>query len=223
MKSDTMQVLILAGVMLAAIILGVISWSMIPDSGQGKTDSASPQEGPDSSEIDSVPTPAASAPSPTASEPSYLDNEPGYEDTQQLYEGYGPSSIVKWTDHKLGSELNANGSAIWTELITSTISARIGYNRLAWDNVFYDNQFGGGNVKLQVTAAFTDGNGADYQRNRDGIGYHGTWVPTTMTWVVTSGTWNPRWTLGVTHSYSPDFNNNGAYTETYGLHYTTHE
>jgi hypothetical protein len=223
MKSDTMQVLILAGVMLAAIILGVISWSMIPDSGKGNVDSASPQdETDDVSQTDSQPTPAASTPAPTASEPSYMDNDPGYEDNGQLFEGLAPSSIVKWNDHKLGSELTSDGTAVWTELIESTVSARIGYNRLAWDNVFYDNQLGGGNTKLQVTLAFTDGNGWDSQRNRDGIGYHGTWAPTTMTWVVTSGTWNPRWTLGVTHWYTPDFSQ-GPDTGTYGLHYKTYE
>ncbi len=220
-----MQVLILAGVMLAAIILGVISWSMIPDSGQGNVNSDSPQSETEDtvSETDTVPTPGASMPSPTASEPSYPDNDPGYEDNGQLFEGMAPSSIVKWNDHKLGSELRTDGSAAWTELIESTISARIGYNRLAWDNVFYNNQFGGGNAKLQVTLAFTDGNGADRQRNRDGIGYHGTWAPTTMTWVVTSGTWNPRWTLGVSHSYTPDFLQSEADTDTYGLHYKTYE
>lgn len=220
-----MQVLILAGVMLAAIILGVISWSMIPDSGQGNVNSDPPQDRADdtANETDTIPTPGASMPSPAASEPSYPDNDPGYEDTGQLFEGMAPSSIVKWNDHKLGSELTTDGSAVWTELIESTISARIGYNRLAWDNVFYNNQMGGGNAKLQVTVAFTDGQGCDFQRNRNGIGYHGTWVPTTMTWVVTSGTWNPRWTLGVSHGYTPDFLEGGADTGTYGLHYKTYE
>lgn len=226
MKSDTMQVIALACIMLVAIALGVVAWSMIPDSRQGNVDSTSPNsvtEGTDSSKTDSTPTPAASEPAPTTSEPSYIDDEPSYTDTEPLFEGLVPSSIVKWTDHKLGSELSPDGSAVWNELITSTVSARIGYNRLAWDNVFYDNQFGGGNAKLQITWAFTDGGGGSFQRNKDGIGYHGTWAPTTTTWVITSGTWNPRWSMGVTHGYTSDFLQSGADTDTYGLHYKTYE
>jgi hypothetical protein len=138
-----------------------------------------------------------------------------------------PSSIVKFTDGKLGSELKADGTAKWNQEIDSTVAVEIGYNRLSWDNVFYDSLYGGGNMKLQISWAFTDGSKGDYQRNKDGIGYHGTWAPATTTWIITSETWNPRWSLGVTHSYSADFSDQGIgegpTTTISGLHYKTYE
>lgn len=219
MKSDTTQVIALACMMLAAIALGVIAWSMIPDPRPETGVKASMPNGTvmDNNSIPAVPD-ATPLPNVTAS-----GNNGSSTDVPSSIPVGSPSSIVKWTDGKLGSELTSDGTAVWNQEITSTVNARIAYNRLSWDNIFYDNLYGGGNVKLQVTMAFTDGGGWDCQRNPDGIGYHGTWAPTTTTWVVTSGTWNPRWTLGVAHSYAPDFAGNGSSTGTSGLHYKTFE
>jgi hypothetical protein len=219
MKSDNVQVLALAGIILAAMIIALISWSLIPDSPPAGRGNASSSDGMANytngtrAAMDNTSLPGETIPD---SNGSAIDSK------SSVPEG-SPSSIVKWTDGKLGSELTSDGTAQWNQLITSMVNAKIAYNRLSWDNVFYDSLYGGGNAKLQVTLAFTDGGGWDCQRNPDGIGYHGTWAPTTTTWVVTSGTWNPRWTLGVSHSYSPDFTQQGADTGITGLHYITYE
>jgi hypothetical protein len=219
MKSDTTQVIALACMMLAAIALGVIAWSMIPDVQPRIEINASTSNG-TATDNSSVPLEMIATPLPD--ETAHDSNDSATDVPSSAPQG-SPSSITKWTDGKLGSELSPNGTAVWNQEITSTVNAKIAYNRLSWDNIFYDNMYGGGNVKLQVTMAFTDGGGWDCQRNLDGIGYHGTWAPTTTTWVVTSATWNPLWTLGVTHSYTPDFAEQGSGTETSGLHYRTYE
>jgi hypothetical protein len=205
--------------MLAAIALGVIAWSMIPDAQPRTGVNASTPVG-TANDNDSAPAAMDVTPSPNAT--AHGSNGSAADIPSSIPEG-SPSSVVKWTDGKLGSELAPDGTAVWNQEITSTVNAKIAYNRLSWDNIFYDNLYGGGNVKLQVTMAFTDGGGWDCQRNPDGIGYHGTWAPTTTTWVVTSATWNPHWTLGVTHSYAPDFAQQGSGTDTSGLHYRTYE
>jgi hypothetical protein len=213
--------------MLAAIALGVIAWSMIPDVQPRVAANASTSN---STTVDNSSIPIAMEATPLPNETAHNGSDSAARNgsdsaadiPSSIPEG-SPSSIVKWTDGKLGSELTSDGTAVWNEEITSTVNAKIAYNRLSWDNIFYDNMYGGGNVKLQVTMAFTDGGGWDCQRNPDGIGYHGTWAPTTTTWVVTSATWNPLWTLGVTHSYSPDFAQQGSGSDTTGLHYKTYE
>jgi hypothetical protein len=204
--------------LVAAIALGVIAWSMIPDARPSIDANASSSNG---TTMDNDSYPVTMDPTPLPNEIAHGRNDSATDVPSTIPEG-SPSSITRWTGDKLESQLNPDGTAAWNQEITSTVNAKIAYNRLSWDNIFYDNLIGGGNVKLQVSFAFTDGRGGNYQRNPDGIGYHGTWAPTTTTWVVTSGTWNPRWTLGVTHSYAPDFGQ-GSCTETTGLHYKTYE
>jgi cytoskeletal protein RodZ len=222
MRSDRIQVLALAGVILVAIIIGVISWGMIPDSQNNNNPNTSNDTPTNATLNNSYDTPDISKETSSPNETS-----PGSESTPtdlpDSYTGDVPTSVVKWQDSKAGSELKSDGKAEWTQLPESTVDAKIGYNRLGWDNVFYDNLFGGGDMKVEVSWAFTDGSRGDAQRNPDEIGYHGTWAPTSVTWVVTSETWNARWTLGVVHTYTYDFNAQGANTGTYGLHYRTYE
>jgi|AGTN01.3.fsa_nt_gi hypothetical protein len=224
MRSDNIQVLALAIVIVAAAVIALTAWSMIPDN-QPSESTATPTPEPTVNDIGSVPVEIDNS---TGIDATIPDDDYGQEiDSQSSAPEGMPSSIVKYTDGKLGSVANSNGTADWNQLIESDVAAKIGYNRMSWDNVFYNNQYGGGNLKLQVTMAFTDGSGWDCQRNRDGIGYHGTWAPTTTTWVITSESWNPRWTLGVTHSYSADFTGGGIgegpTTTIAGLHYKTYE
>ena len=216
MKSDTIQVIALACIMLAAIAIGVIAWSMIPDSQPGSGISVTASNETAGNDVN-APVAMDATPTPDGTAHDSMTDVPS-----SIPEG-SPSSVVKWTDGKLGSELKPDGTTVWNQEIASTVNVKIAYNRLSWDNIFYDNLYGGGNMKLQVTMAFTDGGGWDCQRNPDGIGYHGTWAPTTTTYVVTSGTWNQRWSLGVTHSYAPDFTQQGSGTSPTSLHYKTYE
>lgn len=221
MRPDRIQLLAMAGVMLAAIVIGVISWSMIPDSLDSQPGNANNSTPSMITGNDSYVTPDIDGTT------SFNGTGPGSEssptDVLPSYTGELPTSVVKWTDGKAASELKPDGKAAWTQLMESTVSARICYNRLAWDNVFYNNHFASGNIKLQVSWAFTDGSKGDYLRSPDEIGYHGTWAPTSVTWVVTSETWNPRWTLGILHTYTHDFNSQGANTNIHGVHYKTYE
>lgn len=219
MKSDNIQVLALASIMLAAIFIAVISWSLIPDSPPADRGNVSSSDGMANS-TNGTPAAMDNTSSPDVTIP---DSNGSAIDSPASIPVGSPSSIVKWTDGKMGSARESDGKAIWSQLITSPATVKIGYNRLSWDNIFYDNMYAGGNVKLQVSFAFTDGSKGDFQRNLDGIGYHGTWAPTTMTWVVTSETWNALWTLGVTHEYTYDFTRDGLCTDIYGLHYRTYE
>jgi hypothetical protein len=156
MRSDNVQILALAGVLVAAMIIAAISWSLIPDSQPVKADNVSTPAVIANDTINN--TDSMQAPANNTSsydwESRISDNASG---SPSAAPDSGPSSVVKWTDHKDGSELTPEGTAVWSQVITSKADLMIGYHRLSWDNVFYDNMYGGGNMMLQISWAFTDG------------------------------------------------------------------